>query len=642
MEQYNGSQIVVLEGLEAVRKRPGMYIGSTGPRGLHHLIWEILDNGIDEHLAGFCTRLDVTLLKNGGIEICDNGRGVPIDIHPTKKIPTVRVVYTILHAGGKFGSSVYKVSGGLHGVGASVVNALSKHMIVEVRRDGKIYRDEYVDGGHPVTELVDGMLPVVGKCNKSDTGTKVTFYPDDTIFETVEFKAETIHKKLKEVAFLNRNILINFTDQITGTTKTYQEEYGIKSFVSYLTREMTVLHDEPIYIEGKSGDIEVEVALQYTDSYSEQINAYCNRINVVDGGTLVTGFKTGLTRVMNQYARELNFLKDKDENLDGKDIRNGIVAIISIKHPDPQFEGQTKTKLGNTDAKSAVDDVFSTEACRWLDKHVEVLKAILDNSMKSFNARRASDKARTAVMKQLSDVDTRSKLASCSSKKAEECELYIVEGDSAGGTVKTARNRRTQAVLPLRGKILNVEKATLEKILLNNEIKSMIASFGCGIGDDFDITKLHYDKIIILTDADVDGAHISTLLLTFFYRFMPELILEGKVYKGLPPLYKVEYETSAKGKKTKQSEYLFNDFELEKFRKKDNKILNVQRYKGLGEMDAYQLWETTLDPETRILAQISVSDTVEADEITNTLMSSNVPPRRTFIMEEAKYAKLDI
>ncbi|HWT27841.1 MAG TPA: toprim domain-containing protein, partial [Mobilitalea sp.] len=513
MEQYNGSQIVVLEGLEAVRKRPGMYIGSTGPRGLHHLIWEILDNGIDEHLAGFCTRLDVTLLKNGGIEICDNGRGVPIDIHPTKKIPTVRVVYTILHAGGKFGSSVYKVSGGLHGVGASVVNALSKHMIVEVRRDGKIYRDEYVDGGHPVTELVDGMLPVVGKCNKSDTGTKVTFYPDDTIFETVEFKAETIHKKLKEVAFLNRNILINFTDQITGTTKTYQEEYGIKSFVSYLTREMTVLHDEPIYIEGKSGDIEVEVALQYTDSYSEQINAYCNRINVVDGGTLVTGFKTGLTRVMNQYARELNFLKDKDENLDGKDIRNGIVAIISIKHPDPQFEGQTKTKLGNTDAKSAVDDVFSTEACRWLDKHVEVLKAILDNSMKSFNARRASDKARTAVMKQLSDVDTRSKLASCSSKKAEECELYIVEGDSAGGTVKTARNRRTQAVLPLRGKILNVEKATLEKILLNNEIKSMIASFGCGIGDDFDITKLHYDKIIILTDADVDGAHISTLLL---------------------------------------------------------------------------------------------------------------------------------
>jgi DNA gyrase subunit B len=643
MEQYSGSQIVVLEGLEAVRKRPGMYIGSTGPRGLHHLIWEILDNAIDEHLAGYCSRIDITMLKDGGIEITDYGRGVPVDIHPTKHIPTVRVVYTILHAGGKFGNSVYKVAGGLHGVGASVVNALSKRMIVEVKRDGKIYRDEYINGGHPVMELVDGLLPVVGKCNKSDTGTKVIFYPDDTIFETVEFKAEMIQKKLKEIAFLNKNLLINFTDQISGTTKTYQEAEGIKSFISYLTREMTVLHEEPVYLEGKSGEIEVEIALQYTDSYSEQINAYCNRINVVDGGTLVTGFKTGLTRVLNQYARELGILKDKDENFDGKDIRNGIVTIISIKHPDPQFEGQTKTKLGNTDAKSAVDDVFSTEAQRWFDKHVEVLKSILDNSMKSFNARRASDKARTAVMKQLSDVDTKSKLASCSSRKAEECELYIVEGDSAGGTVKTARNRRTQAVLPLRGKIINVEKASLEKILLNNEIKSMIACFGCGIGDEFDISKLHYDKIIILTDADVDGSHISTLLLTFFYRFMPELILEGKVYRGLPPLYKVDYETSEKGKKAKKSEYLFNDFELEKFRKNNaNKILSLQRYKGLGEMDAHQLWETTLDPETRILAQISISDTVEADEVTNLLMSSNVPPRRTFIMEEGKYAKLDI
>lgn len=643
MEQYSGSQIVVLEGLEAVRKRPGMYIGSTGPRGLHHLIWEILDNAIDEHLAGYCSRIDLTMLKDGGIEITDYGRGVPVDIHPTKHIPTVRVVYTILHAGGKFGNSVYKVAGGLHGVGASVVNALSKRMIVEVKRDGKIYRDEYINGGHPVTELVDGLLPVVGKCNKSDTGTKVIFYPDDTIFETVEFKAEMIQKKLKEIAFLNKNLLINFTDQITGTTKSYQEAEGIKSFITYLNREMTVLHPEPIYLEGKSGEIEVEIALQYTDSFSEQINAYCNRINVVDGGTLVTGFKSGLTRVMNQYARELGVLKDKDENFDGKDIRNGLVAIVSIKHPDPQFEGQTKTKLGNTDAKSAVEDVFTSEAQRWFDKHVEVLKSILDNSLKSFNARRASDKARTAVLKQLNDVDTRSKLASCSSKKAEECELYIVEGDSAGGTVKTARNRRTQAVLPLRGKILNVEKASLEKILLNNEIKSMIATFGCGIGEEFDINKLNYDKIIILTDADVDGAHISTLLLTFFYRFMPELILEGKVYRGLPPLYKVDYEASVKGKKTKKSEYIFNDFELEKFRKTtENKILSLQRYKGLGEMDAHQLWETTLNPETRILAQISISDTVEADEVTNLLMSSNVPPRRTFIMEEAKYAKLDI
>ncbi|NLK29202.1 MAG: DNA gyrase subunit B [Clostridiales bacterium] len=643
MEQYSGNQIVVLEGLEAVRKRPGMYIGSTGPRGLHHLIWEILDNGIDEHLAGYCTQIDVTLRKDGGIEIVDNGRGIPVDPHPTKKIPSVRVVYTILHAGGKFDGSVYKVSGGLHGVGASVVNALSKHMIVEIKRDGKIYRDEYVNGGHPIIELENGMLPVIGKCNKSDTGTKIIFYPDDTIFETVEFKSETIQKKLKEIAFLNKNLLINFKDEKLNISKSYIEQFGIKSFVSYLTRDMNVLHKEPIYLEGKSGDIEVEIAFQYTDNFNEQINSYCNRINVVDGGTLVTGFKTGLTRIMNQYARELNVLKDKDDNFDGKDIRNGIVAIVSIKHPDPQFEGQTKTKLGNTDAKSAVEEVFSTESQRWFDKNVEVLRVILDNSMKSFNARKAGDKARNAVLKQLNDVDTRSKLASCSSKKPEECELYIVEGDSAGGTVKTARNRRTQAFLPLRGKILNVEKASLEKILVNNEIKTMIAAFGCGIGDDFDITKLRYDKIIILTDADVDGAHISTLLLTFFYRFMPQLILEGKIYRGMPPLYKVDYEVSGKGKKSKKSEYLFNDFELEKFRKTSgHKILSLQRYKGLGEMDANQLWETTLNPETRILAQISISDNIEADEITTTLMSSNVPPRRTFIMEEAKYARLDV
>ena len=644
MEQYNGSQIVVLEGLEAVRKRPGMYIGSTGSRGLHHLIWEILDNGIDEHLAGFCSQIDITLLKDGGISIKDYGRGVPIDIHPTKHIPTARVVYTILHAGGKFGSSVYKVSGGLHGVGASVVNALSSKMIVEIRRGGCVYRDEYENGGHPVTELdADGMLPVVGKCNKSDTGTKVTFYPDETIFETIEFKAETIKKKLKEIAFLNKNLLINFKDELSGETKVYHEEYGIKSFVSYINREATPLHEEVVYVEGKSGDIEVEIAFQYTTNFSEQINAYCNRINVVDGGTLVTGFKTALTRVMNQYARELGILKDKDENFDGKDIRNGLVSIISIKHPDPQFEGQTKTKLGNTDAKSAVEDVFSSEVQRYFDKNVEELKKILDNSMKSYNARKAGDKARNAVLKQLNDVDTKSKLAACSSKKPEECEVYIVEGDSAGGTVKTARNRKTQAVLPLRGKILNVEKATLEKILLNNEIKSMIASFGCGIGDEFDITKLRYDKIIILTDADVDGAHISTLLLTFFYRFMPELISAGKIYRGLPPLYKVEYETTGKSKKKKESQYIFNDAELEKFKKiPGNKILGVQRYKGLGEMDASQLWETTLDPKTRILAQVSISDTVEADEITTTLMSSNVPPRRAFIMEEAKYARLDV
>ena len=642
MSNYSGSDIVILEGLEAVRKRPGMYIGSTGTRGLHHMIWEILDNGIDEHLAGFCNELHLTLLKDGGVVVEDNGRGVPVDIHPTKKIPTARVVYTVLHAGGKFNSDVYKVSGGLHGVGASVVNALSSHMIVEIRRDGKVYRDEYKDGGKPVTKLEKGFLPVVGTCMKNKTGTKVTFYPDDSIFESVEFKPETILKKLKESSYLNKNLKIVFKDEHTGEEQTYLEKFGIQSYIKYINRDTAVLHDDVIYIEGKSGDIEVEVAFQYTQNYSEQINAYCNRINVADGGTLVTGFKTALTRIMNQYARELNFLKNKEDNFDGKDIRNGLVAIVSIKHPDPQFESQTKNKLGNTDAKTAVDEVFNREAQRYFDKNVEVLKRILENVHKSFKARTASDKARKGVMKQLLDVDTKSKLAACSSKKSEECEIYIVEGDSAGGTVKTARNRRTQAVLPLRGKILNVEKAPLEKILVNNEIKTMIAAFGCGIGENFDIKKLRYDKIIILTDADVDGAHISTLLLTFFYRFMPELIYQGKVYRGLPPLYRVSYEDKKGKKKNKVSEYLFNDFELEKFRKTGKKILELQRYKGLGEMDDTQLWETTLDPESRILAQVSISDTVEADEVTDILMGSNVLPRRQFIMDEAKYANLDI
>ena len=443
MSSYNGSDIVILEGLEAVRKRPGMYIGSTGTRGLHHMIWEILDNGIDEHLAGFCTELHLTLKKDGGVVVEDNGRGVPVDLHPAKKIPTVRVVYTILHAGGKFNSDVYKVSGGLHGVGASVVNALSKKLTVEVRRDGKIYQDAYENGGHPITELEHGMLPVVGKCAKSNTGTKVTFYPDDSIFETVEFKPETIRKKLKEIAYLNKNLKIVFKDEHTGEEETYLEEFGIQSYVRYINRDAVPLHKDVVYIEGKSGDIEVEVAFQYTQNYGEQINAYCNRINVADGGTLVTGFKTALTRIMNQYARELNFLKNNEDNFDGKDIRNGLVAIVSIKHPDPQFESQTKNKLGNTDAKTAVDEVVNIEAQRYFDKNVEVLKRILENIHKSFKARTASDKARKGVMKQLLDVDTKSKLAACSSKKAAECEIYIVEGDSAGGTVKTARNRRT-------------------------------------------------------------------------------------------------------------------------------------------------------------------------------------------------------
>ena len=646
MAEYDGSQIVVLEGLEAVRKRPGMYIGSTGTRGLHHLIWEILDNGIDEHLAGYCNEINIILQKDGGMTLIDNGRGVPVDIHPTKKIPTARVVYTILHAGGKFGNSVYKVSGGLHGVGASVVNALSSRMVIEIRRGGFIYTDSYENGGHPVTKLENGLLPVIGTCKKSDTGTKVTFWPDPTIFETTKFSPETICKRLKEIAFLNKGLTIRFMDEKTGEEKVYFEEHGIKSFISYINRESSPLHSEPIYVEGSKGDIEVEVAFQYINDYTEQINAYCNRINVVDGGTLVTGFKSALTRVLNNYARELGYLKEKDENFDGRDIRNGLVTIISIKHPDPQFEGQTKTKLGNSDAKVAVDEVFAAEVVRYFDKNVEVLRTILDNILRSRHARQASDKARSAVLKQLNDVDTKSKLAACSSKKASDCEIYLVEGDSAGGTVKTARNRATQAVLPLRGKILNVEKAGLEKILQNNEIRSMIAAFGCGISEEFDITKLRYDKIIILTDADVDGAHISTLLLTFFYRFMPELILEGKVYRGLPPLYKIEYEMPDKKKTKKISRYLMNDFELDKLRHEiseaNGRILALQRYKGLGEMDAHQLWETTLDPEHRVLAQVTIGDTVEADEVTNLLMGSNVAPRRQFIIDEAKYANLDI
>lgn len=646
MAEYDGSQIVVLEGLEAVRKRPGMYIGSTGTRGLHHLIWEILDNGIDEHLAGYCNEISIILQKDGGLTVSDNGRGVPVDIHPQKKIPTARVVYTILHAGGKFGRGAYKVSGGLHGVGASVVNALSSKMIVEIKRNGCIYTDTYENGGHPTTKLVDGMLPVIGSCKKSDTGTKVTFYPDASIFETIKFVPETICKRLKEIAYLNKGLTIHFIDEKAGETKTYYEEQGIKSFISYINRDASPLHPEPIYIEGSKGDIEIEAAFQYISEYTEQINAYCNRINVVDGGTLVTGMKTALTRVLNSYARELGILKDKDENFDGKDVRNGLVAIISIKHPDPQFEGQTKTKLGNTDAKVAVDEVFAAEITRYFDKNVEVLRTILDNIVRSCRARQASDKARSAVLKQLNDVDTKSKLSACTSRKASECEIYIVEGDSAGGTVKTARNRRTQAVLPLRGKIINVEKASLEKVLQNNEIRSMIAAFGCGISDEFDINKLRYDKIIILTDADVDGAHISTLLLTFFYRFMPELIAQGKVYRGLPPLYKIEYEVPEKRSSKKHSVYLIDDFALLKKRQEieaaGGRILTLQRYKGLGEMDANQLWETTLDPENRVLAQISIGDTVEADEVTSLLMGTNVPMRRQFIIDEAKNAKLDI
>ena len=671
---YDESSISILEGLEAVRKRPGMYIGSVSRKGLNHLIYEIVDNSVDEHLAGECDTIYVTLEKDGSCTVEDNGRGIPVGMH-AKGVSAARIVFSTLHAGGKFDDSVYKTSGGLHGVGSSVVNALSVYMDVQISREGYVHHDRY-ERGTPVVALENGLLPKIAKTKK--TGTKINFLPDPEIFEKTDFKEDEVKSRMHETAYLNPNLTIIYEDRRKEEVEhiVYHEPNGLIGFVKDINKNLDVLH-EVIYFKGESENITVEAAIQYTNEFHENILGFCNNIYNAEGGTHITGFKTVFTTVINSYARELGILKEKDENFDGKDIRNGLVSIISIKHPDPQFEGQTKTKLGNTDAKSAVEDVFSSEVQRYFDKNVEELKKILDNSMKSYHARKAGDKARTAVLKQLHDVDTKSKLAACSSKKPEECEVYIVEGDSAGGTVKTARNRKTQAVLPLRGKILNVEKASLEKILLNNEIKAMIASFGCGIGDEFDITKLRYDKIIILTDADVDGAHISTLLLTFFYRFMPELINAGKIYRGLPPLYKVEYEKiennnsyaqnndsensthkifheltetynnsskkTTKSKKKKLSRYIFNDAELEKFKKLSNfKILNIQRYKGLGEMDAEQLWDTTLNPETRILAQVSISDTVEADEITTTLMSSNVPPRRAFIMEEAKYARLDI
>lgn len=637
MTEYNGSSIEVLEGLEPVRKRPGMYIGSTGSRGLHHLIWEILDNAIDEHLAGYCTEIDLILNQDGSVTIKDNGRGIPVDKHPIKGITTERVVFTILHAGGKFNNTTYKVSGGLHGVGASVVNALSKRLEVEIYRNGKVYRDLYINGGHSQVELVDGELLPIGECDINYTGTKITFLPDDEIFETVEFKPEIIKKRLKEIAFLNKNLVIHYKDLIRNEYIDFKEEKGIIGFVEYINKNYSKIHDNVIYLNGKSSGIEVEVAFQYTTEFTEQIISFCNNISTIEGGTHVSGFKTALTRVMNQYARELGILKEKDENFDGKDIRNGLTAIISIKHPDPQYEGQTKTKLGNSDVKGVIDDIVSIEIQKYFDRNVEELKTILDNAMKSYKVRKAEEKAKNTILSKTTLLEINSKLASCISKNSEETELILVEGDSAGGSAKQARDRRIQAILPLKGKVLNVEKNGLSKVLANKEIVSIINALGCGIGDDFDINKLKYSKIIIMTDADVDGSHIRTLLLTFFYRYMPELILEGKVYKAIPPLYKVTYEE--KGRKKAQFKYLYSDHELEKLKKSVN-IISIQRYKGLGEMNPEQLWETTLNPTTRLLAQITIEDAVEADEITNVLMGNQVQPRREFIQEEAHNAEL--
>lgn len=631
---YDGNSISVLEGLDPVRKRPGMYIGSVGTKGLNHLIYEIVDNSVDEHLAGYCSEITVTLEKDGSATVEDNGRGIPVDINEQVGRPAVEVVFTTLHAGGKFGDGNYKISGGLHGVGSSVVNALSLWLEVNVKRDGKIYNQRYEQG------KVCYDLKEAGKCRKNDTGTKVSFFPDAEIFEKIYFKADAIKSRLHETAYLNPNLTIIFINKRVGEEEevTFHEENGIKAFISDMNKEKEKVTDI-IYFKKEQDGIEVEIAFQYINDFTENISGFCNNIYTQEGGTHITGFKSILTSTINQYARELGILKEKDNNFTGADVRNGLVAVVAVKHPDPRFEGQTKTKLDNPDAEKVTKSIAGEQLTLFFDKNLETLKNVISCAEKSAKIRKAEERTKTNLLsKSKFSIDSNGKLSNCESRKPEECEIFIVEGDSAGGSAKSARNRKTQAIMPIRGKILNVEKASMDKVLANAEIKTMINAFGCGFsegyGNDFDIEKLRYNKIILMTDADVDGAHIDTLLLTFFYRFMPELITHGHIYIATPPLYKV---VPKKGK----GEYLYDDKALEKYRKHHTGF-TLQRYKGLGEMDPKQLWETTLNPETRILKQVEIEDAKMASDVTSMLMGSEVAPRRNFIYTHATDAELDI
>jgi DNA gyrase subunit B len=636
MEDYSASQIQILEGLEAVRKRPGMYIGSTSSRGLHHLVYEIVDNSVDEALAGFCNSIEITIHEGNSVTVVDDGRGMPVGIHPKAGVPAVEVIFTKLHAGGKFGGGAYKVSGGLHGVGASVVNALSDWLEVEIMHEGTIYRQRYERG------KVATKLEAIGTCKKSVHGSRVTFQPDETIFEDTEFDYNTLKQRLREMAFLTKGLKITLKDERGETDRenTFHYEGGIKEFVAYLNRSTTPLYSSVIYCEGIKDGIAVEVAMQHNDSYNENCYSFVNNITTPEGGTHLSGFKNALTKTFNDYARKNKLLKDSEPNLQGEDIREGLTAIVSIKIEDPQFEGQTKQKLGNSDARGAVDAVVSEQLMYFLEQHPQEAKMICDKSILAQRARAAARKARDLTRRKtaLESMALPGKLADCSDKNPENCEIYIVEGDSAGGSAKTARSRTTQAILPLRGKILNVEKARLDRIYGNAEIKAMITAFGTGIHDEFDISKLRYHKIILMTDADVDGAHISTLLLTFIYRFMPELIRQGYVYLAQPPLFKIE--------KNKKVYYAYSEPEQARILNeigRDN--IKIQRYKGLGEMDAEQLWETTMDPEKRVLKRVTMDDvdSAEIDLTFTTLMGDKVEPRREFIEANAQYVKnLDI